>query len=135
MAIPVITAPISPRIIAAGVAFSQTFSASNTPTSWAASGLPSGLTIDTVTGTISGTPLSQVESTATITATNGEGTSAGVVIIFVVMATPPGMGGPFDIVLDYELTTNRSPCLASSEQTAPRSSTRRAARIDSYLWV
>jgi hypothetical protein len=106
MAIPVITAPISPRIIAAGVAFSQTLSASNTPTSWAASGLPSGLTIDTETGTISGTPLSQVESTATITATNGEGTSAGVVIIFVVMATPPGMGGPFDIVLDYELTTN-----------------------------
>ena len=106
MAIPVITAPISPRIIAAGVAFSQALSASNTPTSWAASGLPSGLTIDTATGTISGTPLSQVESTATITATNGDGTSAAASIIFVVMATPPGMGGPFDIVLDYELTTN-----------------------------
>jgi hypothetical protein len=106
MAIPVITAPISPRIIAAGVAFSQTLSASNTPTSWAASGLPSGLVIDEVTGTISGTPLSQVETTATITATNGDGTSAGATIIFVVMATPPGMGGPFDIVLDYELTTN-----------------------------
>ena len=106
MAIPVITAPISPRIIAAGVAFSQALAASNTPTSWAASGLPSGLAINTTTGTISGTPLSQVETTATITATNGDGTSAGVTIIFVVMATPPGMGGPFDIVLDYELTTN-----------------------------
>jgi hypothetical protein len=106
MAIPVITAPISPRIIAAGVAFTQALAASNTPTSWAASGLPSGLAINTTTGTISGTPLSQVETTATITATNGDGTSAGVTIIFVVMATPPGMGGPFDIVLDYELTTN-----------------------------
>lgn len=103
---PVITAPISPRIIAQGVAFSQTLAASNTPTSWAATGLPSGLTIHETTGTISGTPLVQVQTTASITATNADGTSDAVVIIFVVMATPPGMGGPFDIVLDYEMTTN-----------------------------
>ena len=121
MAIPVITAPTSPRIIAAGVAFSQAMAASNTPTSWAASGLPSGLLIDTETGVISGTPLSQVETTASITATNDDGTSAAVTIIFVVMATPPGMGGPFDIVLDYELTTNEvsMPGVASPAAGAP----------------
>jgi hypothetical protein len=106
MAIPVITAPSSPRIIAQGVAFSQTMAASNTPTSWAATGLPSGLAIDTSTGTISGTPLSAVVTSASITATNGDGTSAAVTIAFVVSATPPGNGGPFDLELDYELMTN-----------------------------
>jgi hypothetical protein len=121
MAIPVITTPISPRIIAAGVAFSQAMAASNTPTSWAASGLPSGLAINTSTGVISGSPLSQVQTTASITATNGTGTSAAVQIIFVVMATPPGMGGPFDIVLDYELTTNEvsMPGVAAPAPGAP----------------
>lgn len=108
MAKPVITAPISPRIIAQGVAFSQTIAVSNTPTEIAATGLPSGLTavLSGSTITVSGTPLVQVQTTTSITATNGDGTSDAVVIIFVVMATPPGMGGPFDIVLDYEMTTN-----------------------------
>ncbi len=106
MAKPVITAPVSPRIIAQGVAFSQTMAASGTPTEWVATGLPSGLSIDVSTGTISGTPLVQVQTTASITAENGDGVSDAVSIIFVVMATPPGMGGPFDIVLDYEMTTN-----------------------------
>lgn len=106
MAKPVITAPVSPRIIAQGVAFSQALSASNTPTSWAGSGLPSGLALNTVTGAITGTPLVQVQTTATFTATNGDGTSDAATIIFVVMATPPGIGEPWDIMLDYELTTN-----------------------------
>lgn len=106
MAIPVITTPASPRIIAQGVAFSQTMAASGTPTSWAATGLPVGLEINTSTGTISGTPTAQATYTGSITATNGDGTSTAATIIFVVMATPPGMGGPFDIVLDYEMTTN-----------------------------
>jgi hypothetical protein len=106
---PVITAPISPRIIAQGVAFSQTLSATNSPTSWTVSGLPSGLSMGLGAGgttTISGVPLVQVQTTATITASNADGASDAVTIIFVVMATPPGMGGPFDIILDYELTTN-----------------------------
>ena len=106
MAIPVITTPASPRIIAQGVAFSQAMSASNTPTGWAATGLPGGLTIHATTGTISGTPTAQGVSTALITATNGTGDSEDATIIFIVQATPPGMGGPFDIVLDYEMTTN-----------------------------
>jgi hypothetical protein len=106
MAIPVITTPASPRIIAQGVAFSQAMAASNTPTGWAATGLPGGLTIHATTGTISGTPTAQGVSTALITATNGTGDSEDATIIFIVQATPPGMGGPFDIVLDYEMTTN-----------------------------
>jgi hypothetical protein len=106
MAIPVITAPASPRIIAQGVAFSQALTASNTPTSWAATGLPSGLAINTSTGTISGTPLTEEVAAASITATNGDGTSGAVTISFVIVATPPGNGGAFDLELDYELMTN-----------------------------
>ena len=106
MPIPVITAPASPRIIAQGVVFSQALAASNTPTSWAGSGLPSGLVINTSTGAITGTPLVQVQTTASITATNADGPSDAVSIIFVVMATPPGVGDAWDIMLDYELTTN-----------------------------
>jgi hypothetical protein len=106
MAIPVITAPASPRIIAQGVAFSQALTASNTPTSWAATGLPSGLAINTTTGTISGTPLTEGVAMASITATNGSGTSAAATISFVIVATPPGNGGAFDLELDYELMTN-----------------------------
>lgn len=120
---PVITAPISPRIIAQGVAFSQAIAVSNSPESITATGLPSGLTASLSGGTItiSGTPLTQVQTTASITATNGDGTSDAAVIIFVVMATPPGMGGPFDIVLNYEMTTNEvtMPGLPSPAPGAP----------------
>jgi hypothetical protein len=106
MAKPVITAPTSPRIIAAGVAITGSIVASGSPTSYAATGLPSGIAFNTVTGVWAGTPLVQTQTTATFTATNGDGTSEPVTIIFIVMETPPGMGGPFDIMLDYEITTN-----------------------------
>jgi hypothetical protein len=105
MAIPVITLPDSPRRIAQGVAITITLAASGTPTSWAASGLPSGLSINTTTGVISGTPLTQQLTTANITATNGDGTSEAVSIIFVIESTPPGAGGPFDIELDFDALT------------------------------
>jgi hypothetical protein len=103
--IPVITPPLSPRRIAQGSAITIALSASGSPTSWAATGLPSGLSINADTGVISGTPLAQVLTTASITATNGDGTSAPAQIIFVVEATPPGAGGAWDLELDLDALT------------------------------
>jgi hypothetical protein len=105
MAKPVITPPASQRNIAQGVAFSQALAASGTPTVWAASALPSGLTISDTTGTISGIPLVAGVTTANITATNGDGTSDAVTIIFIVSASPVGDGNWSDIVLDLNVIT------------------------------
>jgi hypothetical protein len=105
MAKPVITPPLSPRRIAQGAPITIALSATGTPDSWAASGLPSGLSINADTGVISGTPLAQVLTTASITATNTDGTSDPVQIIFVVEATPPGAGGPWDLELDLDALT------------------------------
>lgn len=59
-----------------GANFSFAVVASNTPTGFSASGLPPGLTINPTTGVISGTPLAAGTFTATITATNGAGSSS-----------------------------------------------------------
>lgn len=49
--------------------------ATGSPTSWAASPLPAGLTIDTLTGIISGTPLFTGVTIANVSASNAYGTS------------------------------------------------------------
>ena len=54
---PVITSATSASGIA-GSAFSYQITASNSPTSYGATGLPPGLTVNTSTGLISGTPAS-----------------------------------------------------------------------------
>ena len=56
-----------------GVAFSYQITATNSPTSYDASGLPSGLSVNTITGSISGTPATTGTSNATIGATNSGG--------------------------------------------------------------
>ena len=71
-----------------GNAFSYQITASNSPTSYAAAGLPSGLTIDTATGIISGTPTSGGNSNITISATNAGGTGTATLALSVVVAAP-----------------------------------------------
>ncbi|MEQ1515317.1 MAG: putative Ig domain-containing protein, partial [Usitatibacteraceae bacterium] len=60
-----------------GQAFSYQVSASNVPTSYGASGLPAGLSINPSTGLISGTPLAGGIIAATISASNLGGTGNG----------------------------------------------------------
>src|ERR1700723_390005 len=55
-------------------AFSYQIAATNTPSSYAAAGLPAGLSVNTGTGLISGTPTTSATSTMTLSATNGSGT-------------------------------------------------------------
>lgn len=57
-----------------GIAFSYQVTATNTPTSYSATGLPAGLTINSRTGLISGTPTVAGTWTVTIAAANRRGT-------------------------------------------------------------
>ena len=57
-----------------GVAYTLTLSATNSPTSWSASNLPAGLSINN-SGVISGTPTESANSYVRVWATNATGTS------------------------------------------------------------
>lgn len=79
-----------------GQAFSYQIVASNTPTSFAATGLPAGLRVNTATGLISGTPTSAALSSVTISATNATGTGTATLTITI---TLNGGGG---YTVDFE---------------------------------
>jgi hypothetical protein len=70
-----------------GTAFSYTITASNTPTSYAATGLPAGVTVNTTTGVVSGTPTAAGTFTSTVSATNAGGTGTKQVTITVSAGT------------------------------------------------
>ncbi|PYJ92371.1 MAG: hypothetical protein DME62_12985 [Verrucomicrobia bacterium] len=66
-----------------GVAFPYTITASNNPTSFGASGLPSGLTVNTSTGAISGTPTTNGNFNVTVSATNAGGTGSATLALHI----------------------------------------------------
>jgi len=86
-----------------GAAFTYNIAASGTPTSYGATGLPAGLSVNSVTGAINGTPTTAGVSVVALGATNGVGTgtavltitiaAAGAVPIIVGPSTAPGTVG------------------------------------------
>ena len=72
-----------------GVFFTYTITASPAATSFAATGLPAGLTVDTATGIISGTPTAAGSFGATISATNADGTDTETLDITIAPAPAP----------------------------------------------
>ena len=82
--LPAVTSPASVTA-QEGSAFSYQASASNSPTSYGASGLPAGLTLNPTSGLISGTPTTSGVYRATLTASNASGT-----------------GGPFTLTLTVD---------------------------------
>ncbi len=67
----------------AGSAFLYTITATNTPTSFAASRLPAGLIVNGSTGAITGTPSAAGTSDAAITATNASGSSTTTITVVI----------------------------------------------------
>ena len=77
-----------------GTAFAYAITASNSPTSYQASNLPAGLTVNTATGAISGTPTTAGTKSVLVSATNASGTGSGAVTMTINAAvggspTPP----------------------------------------------
>lgn len=66
--------------------FTYAITANNHPTTFAATGLPAGLTIDTVTGVISGTPTAAGTSSIGLSATNGTGRGSALLTITIAKA-------------------------------------------------
>lgn len=85
--VPVITVPTLSANAQINVPFSLQVSASGNPTSFAASGLPANLSIDSNTGLISGTPITLGVSSVNLSATNAQGTGTSVLSL-TVGATP-----------------------------------------------
>src|SRR5438552_1987723 len=87
---PIITSPLT-ACGTIGVGFSYTITATNNPTSFTASPLPAGLSVNTSTGVISGTPTAAGTTNVTISATNGAGpcnTSAQQTLVITIRAAP-----------------------------------------------
>ncbi len=70
-----------------GSPFSYTITATNNPTSFNATGLPAGLSVNTTTGVISGTPTAAGSSSVTLSATNSAGTGTATLALTIQAAS------------------------------------------------
>ncbi len=88
---PAVPAITSPAVVSGpfGTAFSYQIAASNTPTSYAATGLPSWLTLDSASGAVTGVPVVTGAFTVTLTATNALGTSAPLALMVTIDRAQP----------------------------------------------
>jgi PKD repeat protein len=85
---PVITSPTT-AAATTGQLFTYQIQATNNPTSFGATGLPSGFSLNAATGVISGTPTSAGAITVTISATNAAGTGTANLSVTVTTALQP----------------------------------------------
>lgn len=112
-AAPIVTSPTSAQA-RYNSPFNYKITATNSPTSYGAMGLPTGLSINTSTGVISGTPTTAgTTSVVTIAATNASGTGSRklyivvppVPVIISANTATATVGTPFS----YTITANNSP--------------------------
>ncbi len=119
--VPVITSATSASGTV-GSAFSYQITATNSPTSYSATGLPAGLSVNTATGLISGTPTSAGTSTVTLRATNGSagsvkggGTGSATLTLTIAPAGAPAItsatsaSGTVGSAFSYQITATNSP--------------------------
>jgi hypothetical protein len=87
--------PTAPPVIASGLTasgmvslpFSYTITATNSPTSFNATGLPAGLSVDTTSGAISGTPTAPGTFNVAVSATNAKGTGTATLTLTIYATT------------------------------------------------
>ncbi len=98
--VPVITSPTSGSGLV-GEAFSYQITATNTPTSFDATPLPAGVSVNLVSGLISGTPTAVGVTVVGLSATNGDGTGTATLSIniqAVGTVTPPDLDIPKGVI-------------------------------------
>ena len=86
-----------------GVPFSYQITSTSSPTSFGATGLPPGLSVDTSTGLISGTPAAGGTFKAVVSATNPAGTATLEVTITIAFVAP--IAGDLDIEVQFGAAT------------------------------
>jgi len=91
-----------------GSAFSYQIAAANNPTSFGATGLPTGLSVNTGTGLISGTTTVTGVSSVTISATNAAGTTSATLTI-TVLPPPPVILRPLTTLSSFNSTNGKNP--------------------------
>ena len=101
----------------AGIPFSYTITATNTPTSYNAIGLPAGLSINTTNGVITGTPIAAGVSSVTLSATNAGGT--GTAILTLTVNSPPSTGMMKPAIAATINPVNQVPVIESSPTFMP----------------
>ena len=77
---PVITSTLTAQAVL-NVPFNYQISATNSPTSYAASGMPAGITVNTTSGVISGMPTAIGTFNITLSATNTDGTDTQTLVL------------------------------------------------------
>lgn len=95
-------------------AFSYQISATRSPTSYGASGLPAGLGVNTANGLISGTPSAVGTSDVLISATNADGTGTATLTVTIRMAVPVitsalAVSAQVDAAFSYRITATNAP--------------------------
>ena len=96
-------------------AFSYQITATNSPTSFNATGLPTGLSVDTTLGVISGTPTQVGIFNVTISATNVTGTGSATLVLTVTTPGAPAISsattatGSAGTAFSYSIVANNAP--------------------------
>ena len=112
-----ITSNLNPPSGQIGISFSYQITASNNPTSYSATGLPSGLQLNTATGLINGIPTASGTFQVVVTA-HGPGDATATVQIVIIGPTITSVLNPPSVQIgssfSYQITANNNPTSYSS---------------------